>query len=229
MSLNAGSADRGHGMVLRKVAVAAQAVRVGARKPPAAPAAQAMQPPDAVPEVDRATLIEAAREEARAQGYAEGFASGDKDARRELSEKRAALERLIESIEEAREAALVSVEDVALGVAWEAVCRILGEVAATRQGIQALVEQGAAKVRSEERMVVRLCPSDLEVLGDEAGSIDGGSARERTDFLADASISMGGCVIETGAGRIDATLETQLSRLRDVLLAVRLARREARP
>jgi len=217
------------GMILRKVAVAAQAVRVGARKPAAAPPPQATQPPEAAPEVDRAALIEAAREEARTQGYAEGFASGDKEARRELSDRRASLERLIESIEGAREAALVSVEDVALGIAWEAVCRILGEVVATREGIRALVEQGAAKVRSEERMVVRLCPADLEVLGGGAESLDGGSTRERTDFLADASIALGGCVIETGAGRIDATLETQLSRLREALLAARLARRETRP
>jgi len=49
------------------------------------------------------------------------------------------------------------------------------------------------------------------------------------EFLADPSIEMGGCIIETSAGRLDAKLETQLSRLSQALLAVRLARKEARP
>jgi flagellar assembly protein FliH len=229
MSPNARNADLGHGMILRKAAVAAQAVRVGARSPAPGAPAQATEEPAAVPEVDRTALFEAAREEARAQGYAEGFASGDKEARRELDERRVALERVIASIEAAREAALTSVEDIALGIAWEAVCRILGEVVATRQGIRALVEQGAAKVRSEEKIVVRLCPADLEVLGNRGDSLEGESSRGGTDFLADASIELGGCIIETAAGRIDATLETQLSRLREALLATRLARREAGP
>jgi flagellar assembly protein FliH len=238
MSLNAHGADTGQSLILRKAAVAAKAVRVGARKAaasaPSADAAATEQPggsdPGAkLPEIDLAAQIEAAREQARTEGYAEGFASGDKEAKRELAQRVAALERLLASIEGAHEAALAGLEDLALGIAWEAVCKIIGELAATRQGIRALVEEGANKVRSEEKMVIRLCPADLEILAGGGESLEGESGLGRMEFLADASIATGGCIIETGAGRIDATLETQLARLREALLAVRLARKEARP
>jgi flagellar assembly protein FliH len=236
MSLDAHGADAGQSLILRKAAVAAKAVRVGAHKAaasvPSADAAATEQPGGdsgaKLPEIDLAARIEAAREQARTEGYAEGFASGDKEAKRELAQRVAALERLLASMEGAHEAALAGLEDLALGIAWEAVCKILGELAATRQGIRALVEQGANKVRSEERMVIRLCPADLEILGEGGESLEGGSGLGRMEFLADASIATGGCIIETGAGRIDATLETQLARLREALLAARLARKEAR-
>ncbi len=120
------------------------------------------------------------------------------------------------------------IEDIALDVAWEAVCKILGGAVATRQGIRALVEQSANRVRSEEKMTVRLCPADLRILKAGKDPSEAEDEPRRMEFLADASIEMGGCIIETSAGRIDATLETQLSRLHQALLAVRLARKEAR-
>jgi len=50
------------------------------------------------------------------------------------------------------------------------------------------------------------------------------------EFLADASIEIGGCVIETGAGRIDATARDSASRgCARRSFALRLARKESAP
>src|SRR5882672_5561429 len=101
--------DAGRSPILRKAAVASEAVLVGARKPAdTAPAEDA--PPDASAAereaMDRAAQLEAVREQARAQGYAEGFASGDEEAKGALAARRAALEGLFASVEEAHQAAL---------------------------------------------------------------------------------------------------------------------------
>jgi flagellar biosynthesis/type III secretory pathway protein FliH len=177
---------------------------------------------------DRAAEIEVVREQAREQGYADGFSRGDEEAKRELAQRRSELERLVASMEKAHQEALAGIEDIALDVVWEAVCKILGETVATRQGIRALVEQGASRVRAEEKMVVRLCPADIDVLKEGKDPSETEDEQHRMEFVADASIEMGGCIIETSAGRIDAKLETQISRLHQALLAARLARKEAR-
>jgi len=224
-------------LVLRKAAVAAQAVPVGAARKAAVMANVSVEeaettdgtvPAEAVSAIERAAEIEAAREQAREQGYAEGFSRGDEEAKRELAKRRSELERLVASLEKAHREALSGIEDIALDVAWEAVCKILGGAVATRQGIRALVEQSANRVRSEEKMTVRLCPADVGILKAGKDPSEAEDEPRRMEFLADASIEMGGCIIETSAGRIDATLETQLSRLHQALLAVRLARKEAR-
>jgi len=232
----------GQTLVLRKAAVAAQAVPVGAARKAAAvvnvsvedstpadrPAGGSL-PAEGASAIDRAAEIEAAREQAREQGYAEGLSRGDEEVKRDLAQRRSELERLVASMEKAHQEALAGIEDIALGIAWEAVCKLLGEVAATRQGIQALVEQSANRVRAEEKMVVRLCPADIGILKEGKDPSEAGDEPRRMEFLADASIEMGGCIIETSAGRIDAKLETQLARLSQALLAVRFARKEARP
>lgn len=230
----------GQTLVLRKALVEAQAIPVGAARRIAelssastkgeagvGMTADASVAAEGPPAIDRAAQIEAAREQALEQGYADGFANGAAEAKKELAQRRSELQGLVASIEESYQLALAGIEDIALGVAWEAVCKILGEAAATREGIRALVEQGASKVRTEERMVVRLCPDDIAALREDP--TESGDGPRRMEFLPDASIEMGGCVIETGAGRIDATLETQMTRLREALVAIRLARRKGRP
>jgi len=239
---SARGAGAGQTLVLRKAVVGAQAVPVGAARraaavvnvsvedPPTADrAGDGTLPEEVASAIDRAAEIEAVREQAREQGYADGFSRGDEEAKRELAQHRSELERLVASMEKAHQEALAGIEDIALGIAWEAVCKILGEAAATRQGIQALVEQSANRVRAEEKMIVRLCPADIGILKEGKDPSEAENETRRMEFLADPSIEMGGCIIETSAGRIDAKLETQLSRLSQALLAVRLARKEARP
>src|SRR6266581_1582332 len=203
-------------LVLRKAALAPIAVLVGAArmKPPPLieemtpehPAPERVAPTEPPPTVDDSARIEAAPEEAK----------------RALAEQRAALERLLASLDKAYRAALEGVEDVALAITGEAVCKIFGETAATGEGVRAIVGECTRRLRAEEKLLVRLCPADLKLL--KEGDREAASETPTLEFLPDASIPLGGCIVETGAGRIDATLETQLGRLRETLLATRRAR-----
>jgi flagellar assembly protein FliH len=77
------------------------------------------------------------------------------------------------------------------------------------------------RVRSNEKARVRLSPADHQLLAQQAES--GGIDTTRFELVSDKAIALGGCVVETRAGRIDGTLETQLARLADTLLAARRA------
>ena len=71
-----------------------------------------------------------------------------------------------------------------------------------------------ARVRRAQHIVLKLHPADAHWLAPHAAEL-----RERVglpgdiEVRADASISRGGCLVESSLGRIDARIETRLSEL----------------
>jgi flagellar assembly protein FliH len=66
---------------------------------------------------------------------------------------------------------------------------------------------------------MRLNPQDLAMLGEQGQQIvDTLSTCGEAAFVADETISRGGCLLETEHGVIDARVETQLERIASELL-----------
>jgi flagellar assembly protein FliH len=193
---------------------------------PAAPAARAQQAP--VPTAVTAAQQEAERRkvqaelaelraEAERRGYAVGQEKGEADARRLLQAQIDRFQGLAAQLAQARAAVLADAEDGVVELAFAALCRILGEQAASRDGVHAMVARCAADVREREQVGIRLHPDDVALLGDVAG--------HHARFSADPGIVLGGCIVDSSTGALDARLEIQLARLAETLLAVRAARR----
>jgi flagellar assembly protein FliH len=174
-------------------------------------------------ETRRATLqqLAAMRAEAERRGYAAGEQRGESAARAALQSgvERAAL--LATRLAEARTSVIGDAEEAAIELAFGAVCRIMGEFAASRDAVVAAVRAGAAAMREHGQVCIRLHPLDLEML-------EQGGARSGTElrYCADSAVDLGGCLVESSAGTLDARLETQLERLRATLVGVRAARRQ---
>ena len=76
-------------------------------------------------------------------------------------------------------------------------------------------------------MLVRLATADADLLRDMHGEMTRLAGIKGLEIVADDSIALGGCLLETARGGLDARLETQVQRLRELLLAAR--RGEAAP
>jgi flagellar assembly protein FliH len=164
---------------------------------------------------------ETARELGRQRGMQEGRAAGAEEARREAEAELARIRSIGGKLQGALGAGIEGLEEVAVEIAFEAVCKMLGSAAVSRDGIRALVQEAAGRVASTERIKVRLHPGDLAAL-QTAGALDTVLAPQQgAHWAADKSIELGGCVIETDGGTLDARLETQVERLRAALLAAR--------
>ncbi len=164
---------------------------------------------------------EAVHEAARQQGLQEGRASGALEAKQAVAAQLASLSAIAAQLQPALASAIRGTEEIAVAIAFEAICKILGKTMATEQGIQAAVRQAASHVLSSEQLVVRLHPDDLATLR-AAGDLDSvSSSGIPLSWVADQSIGLGGCVLDTDGGELDARLETQLDRLRAALLAAR--------
>lgn len=204
--------------------VIASAVTFAATARASAPAPAAPSPASFAAAQEAARLAVQAeltelRADAERRGYAAGYDRGEAEARRHMQSQVERFHGLAARLDEARAALLDDAEDGAVELAFVAVCRILGEQAATREGVLAMVAQCAIAVREREQVDVRLHPDDFAQLGTEGA--------QQLRFRPDPGIVMGGCVVDGANGSLDARLETQLARLAETLLTVRAARRQA--
>jgi flagellar assembly protein FliH len=189
-----------------------------------------------------ASEVGPALEEARVEGYAQGMQQGLQDAAAQVAAEVAAcqrqlaakfeqaeahrasehtrraglLESLAQSLDRAAEAQRRSIESQAIAVAFAALCKILGPSGGRLPQLTDLVEQGLRQLRGSTPLAVRLHPRDLAEM---QAAVEGQSLIERCPnlrWMADANVERGGCMLQTDRGWLDASLHTQLSRLREL-------------
>lgn len=188
---------------------------------------------------------EQARREGRQQGFDEGIALGREaaveEARQQAEAARQALDARTRQLDAwlaafpaqlQRELAarLAASEDDMIALSHALVCRLLGEHALQADRVAALVRQAVAQCcdigaggSADGLLAVRVHAADLEAVESDA-DLSQWLARQGARgvrWVADARVSLGGCIVESTQGSLDARLETQLASLRLALLAVR--------
>lgn len=197
---------------------------------PAAPVAKPAPQPDisALVEQARQSVLEQfkaegekARELGRQRGLQEGREAGAEEAKKSFEADLARVRSIADKLQQVTESGIKGMEDIAVAIAFEAVCKMMGSAAVSREGILALVQEAASHAVASEGVTVRLHPGDLAAL-QSAGALDPALASgDKVEWVADKEIVLGGCVVETDSGDIDARLETQIAALRKTLLQAR--------
>jgi flagellar assembly protein FliH len=81
--------------------------------------------------------------------------------------------------------------------------------------VEGAIYQALALIGEHVAVEVRVHPSDAAVARDICDRLH---HAPRATVVEDATVSRGGCVISTEFGEVDATIEAQLRRLREILL-----------
>lgn len=165
------------------------------------------------------TEADAVREMARQRGLQEGRQAGMEEAKKEFAAELMRIRTLTASLQQALENQIQGAEEVMVNIAFAAVCKMLGDTAFSPGAIKHWVQQAQLSVLRHEKVVVRLHPADLAAL--QGTTVLDGVAADAVSWVADKSLQMGGCVLETERGGLDARLETQVQGLRAALLAAR--------
>jgi flagellar assembly protein FliH len=187
---------------------------------PVVPAATTFIEPAAPVEDPREALDELRRQAAR-EGYREGLERGEREGKASLAEETERLRGLAASIGEALDRAIGGAEDAMVEIAFAAACKVLGEAAVTEEGVRAMVQQAARQLRAKENLVLRVAAADHARL---AGKLVVEGAR--LEVVADERVTLGGCLVETAGGTLDARLEVQLRQLVDTLARAKEAQGE---
>jgi flagellar biosynthesis/type III secretory pathway protein FliH len=161
------------------------------------------------------------REEARATGEAEGRAAGMAAVRGDAEPSLQALAGAANALDELRDGFVAELEADAVALALQLAEQIVA--AAIHVAPERLIEvAGQAMRRIADRRHVTLVvnPADLELMQEsvlrlqsELGGI------EHCNVQADRRVGRGGVIARTEAGEIDATIEAQLARAREIVAA----------
>lgn len=166
-------------------------------------------------EAERDAYVEAARQEGIEAGYQEGYAQGAKEA--ELLKDRA--ESLLAEARKAYRGVMIQAEpnlvQLSLLIAEKVIRR---QVTLAEDIIVTVVRDLLKEVHAGETFFLHVHPSQINLLEEARQELlEATPVGAALHFVADKSISPGGCRLETDTGYFDATIEGQLLELKKLL------------
>ena len=161
--------------------------------------------------------VGAIHERARLAGHAQGVQEGIADGRAELAQTLAMLQRAAQEGVSVRDQIVAGAEAQIVELVIEAARLVLSEAAVDPLVTVDTVRRAIERAGGQPVVRVHVHPERVQVVNDAFRGDEVGWAA-----LPDGAIEIGGCVIDTAQGRIDARLDVQLE-------AIARALREAVP
>lgn len=170
-------------------------------------------------EIIRAATEEVHRihEHARRAGHAQGVQEGIADGRGELAQTLAMLQQAAQAGVSVRNQIVAGAEAQIVELVLEATRLAIGEIAADPLITVDTVRRAIERAGGQRIVRVHVHPGAVEVVNDAFHAEE-----SQWEALPDGAIEIGGCIIDTARGRIDARLDVQLD-------AIARALREAVP
>ena len=100
-----------------------------------------------------------------------------------------------------------------MDVAYTAVCRVIGQTVTTRKQILSIVKETLSHITSNDSQAVYVSAHDYQLLAESNDIID-------ANIIQSNEVNYGGCIVKFGSGKLDARLEVQLEKLKQILLDV---------
>lgn len=168
--------------------------------------------------------LEKCRAEAREQGYAAGYEESCRKADAEYRENLEVIERISQGFLGRLDNLVAESEDLIVETIYVSVLKIIGEQLIDKDSIAKMVRHVADQLIHAENFVVRLSPSDCDLLKKSRKKLFPENEPASVRLVPDNRVELGGCILESAGGSLDARLEVQLSRLKEVLLSNRALR-----
>jgi flagellar assembly protein FliH len=161
------------------------------------------------------------REEARATGEAEGRAAGMAAVRADAEPPLQALAGAANALDDLRDGFVTELEADAVALALRLAEQIVaGAIRVAPERLIEVAGQAMRRIADRRHVTLVVNPADLELMEEsvlrlqsELGGI------EHCNVQADRRVGRGGVIARTEAGEIDATIEAQLSRAREIVAA----------
>jgi flagellar assembly protein FliH len=148
--------------------------------------------------------------EARERARAEGREAGRAKAAAEHAAQIKALAAVVRGARERVDAGIGDLSEMAVEVVYEAVCKLLGQSLASREGVIAAVREVVRGARERSRLTLRVSPSDYALIREHLATVLEG-------------LEAGQVEVETPSGSLDGRLNVQLDNLRKTLLSARIS------
>jgi flagellar assembly protein FliH len=163
--------------------------------------------------------------EIREDAHTAGFNAGRNAGRTAAVQETLQLHELLKgSIEAVRADCLRQQEQLAqqcVDIVAAALAQIAGPLLATREAVVGAVALALGKAKPAAELTLRVNPADVSLLETQRAALTAVTAASALHLLADAQVALGGCLIESPTGTLDARLELQLQGLFETLRTAR--------
>jgi flagellar assembly protein FliH len=173
--------------------------------------------------------LEQQKEKARHAGYQAGFDQACRKVAAEIAESSEALKALLASLSDEQVKLIQMAEDAAVEIGFAAAAKILGRMSIEKGLVQAAVKEAINKVSDREGLVVYLAPQDFQTMEALKARSANGHFWSRIEFKEDDQVGIGGCILRSRLGCLDARLEYQIDELKKILIAARARKAEEHP
>lgn len=155
------------------------------------------------------------KQQALDSGLAKGFENGKQAVTAELESVIQRLRQAYLDIEKYRKQLYLKAEKETVELALAVARKIIGtEITVDRQIVLNVVKGALDKVVDHEKIKIRINPQDLETVQTALFEfLPHVENLENVYFEADATVTTGGCIVETNFGNIDARIENQLDQI----------------
>jgi flagellar assembly protein FliH len=163
----------------------------------------------------------AIRSTARAEGHADGLEAGLAEGRAQIAAALVTLEAAVADVGVVRDQTAATVERDAVELALALAEKIVAGALDVDPELVLDVVRGALRRLTERRRVTVLVhPDDLELVRSAATGFAGElGGIEHCEVQAERRLTRGSAVVRTDEGQIDASVETQLARARELVSA----------
>lgn len=161
------------------------------------------------------------RQQAWAAGESEGRAAGIAAARAEMEPTLQAVGAAVEALDKLRDEAIAELEVDAVNLALQLAEQIVaGAVAVAPERLIDVAGVALRRIRDRQHVTLVVNPADLDLMSQSVAALQaqlGGI--EHLNVQSDRRVGRGGVLARTVDGEIDASIETQLSRAREIVHA----------
>lgn len=167
--------------------------------------------------IDDRNLISRAQEEAgtiRDNAAQEGYKSGIEAAKTDIEQLKVSLGNFMTSKNEVFEFIAPDILEISLDIAKKIVKK---EVSQNPEAILETILDVLKTISKEEpRITLKVNPAQVHIAKENIADIkDSIGLESKTNVIADDTIEIGGCIIQTSNGIVDATLDTQLEIIKE--------------
>ena len=153
-----------------------------------------------------------------------GKREGENALSQQLIQQRAELQELqngvLESLRQSVRQVVAESEQTLVALTLEIAQKLVGSLAITGEMVEAAVREALSQIEANTRIKVFLHQEDLALLQKISSSLLApGSDGDAMQIAVSSEVTRGGCIVETGFGRIDGRRETKLELLRQSLEA----------
>jgi flagellar assembly protein FliH len=112
-------------------------------------------------------------------------------------------------------------------IVLEVLKKLAGPLLAAPEAVTGAVTQVLQRLKTDQRVVVRVRPGELETLTAAKPALERALAGAELTLVADQRVELGGCIVESALGNLDGRLEVQLGELYEILRAAKAEGRQA--